>query len=58
MIKPVPSPVNSGAKTKPVDNVAKLLKTRLNRFSRGLEDLERGDVAALHRVRVASRTET
>lgn len=45
--------------TKPVqpltNNPAKLLKTRLNRFTRGLDGLERGDVRGLHSVRVASR---
>ncbi len=35
--------------------VARLLKTRLNRFTRSLDGLERGDVGSLHRVRVASR---
>jgi CHAD domain-containing protein len=34
---------------------AQLLKSRLNRFTRALDGLEQGDVAALHKVRVASR---
>jgi CHAD domain-containing protein len=38
-----------------VNGVVKLLKTRLNHFAAGLDGLERGDVTALHRVRVASR---
>jgi len=37
------------------NSVIKLLKTRLNHFAGGLDTVERGDVAALHRVRVASR---
>ena len=42
--------------TKPVSSLlAKLLKIRLNRFVRNLDGLERGDIEALHRVRVASR---
>lgn len=42
--------------TKPVPTfVARLLKTRLNRYTRALDGLERGDVASLHLVRVASR---
>lgn len=42
--------------TKPVPTfVANLLKTRLNRYTRALDGLERGEVASLHRVRVASR---
>jgi CHAD domain-containing protein len=41
---------------KPVSSLlAKLLKVRLNRFVRNLDGVERGDIEALHRVRVASR---
>src|SRR5262245_17086231 len=34
---------------------SRLLKRRLDRLTRSLPDLERGDVSALHRTRVASR---
>ena len=35
--------------------LARLLNIRLNRFVRNLDGVERGDIEALHRVRVASR---
>ena len=42
--------------TKPVSPIlAKVLKTRLNRFVRNIDAVERGDIEAVHRVRVASR---
>ena len=39
----------------PVTPRSELLKVRLDRFSRVLHGMERGDISALHRVRVASR---
>src|SRR6476646_6061661 len=39
----------------PVTRRSELLKARLDRFSRVLQGVEKGDVTALHRARVASR---
>jgi len=39
----------------PVTRRSELLKIRLDRFSRVLHGLEKGDISALHRARVASR---
>ena len=39
----------------PLISRADLLKSRLDRFARALSGIERGDVRALHRARVASR---
>ena len=39
----------------PVTRRSELLKVRLDRFSRALHGMEKGDISALHRARVASR---
>ena len=39
----------------PVTRRSELLKARLDRFSRVLQGVEKGDITALHRARVASR---
>jgi len=39
----------------PVTRRSELLKVRLDRFSRVLHGMEKGDISALHRARVASR---